>query len=154
MVHGASLILCVIEVVGLWECQLFDHPPQLSLSVCRWSGSWAIRGRRSSSVLTVSEHVHEQSMHYTLLMKRLRCYVRPLCRTHFSQTRPHQLRWGDQEMGITIPCTCTLCHNIAISLPRSSILCLVMGIYQCMQVTILHIVDQELFAIKNFSPVA
>ena len=33
LVHGGSLILCVIEVVGLGECQLLDHPPQLSLRV-------------------------------------------------------------------------------------------------------------------------
>ena len=28
--------------------------------------------------------------------------------------------WGDQEMGTAISCTCILCHNIAITLPSSS----------------------------------
>ena len=29
----------------------------------------------------------------------------PLCKMHFGHTKPHQLRWGDRQMGTVISCT-------------------------------------------------
>ena len=106
------MILCVVEVVGLWECQLLDHTPQLSLSVHRWSGPRADRGRYSSSILTVSKPVY-------MYVYTLPYFTHNTATTLPSQLFPYlcsaitfhnSLSWSFHSLpSLYIPC---LCHTL------------------------------------------
>ena len=62
---------------------------------------------------------HEQSTHHISLIKQasMLCKVTHCAGRISANTRPHQLRWGDREMGTAI--SCTECSQVAGLIQKS-----------------------------------